>query len=99
VIETEQFLAKTASLEVRLTEAQKALFQHAADLIGQSLAEFVVSSVQEVACRTVREHQVLTLNGRDRQVFVDALLKPMPPNKRLRHAAKRYRSEVRGVTY
>ena len=52
----------------------------------------VVSSAQEVAARTVREQEVLTLSARDRQVFVKALLKPKPPGKRLRNAAKRYKS-------
>jgi uncharacterized protein (DUF1778 family) len=90
--ETTLIAAKTARLEARLTDEQKALFQHAADLIGRSLTEFVVSSAQEVAARTVREHAVLTLSGHDRQIFVEALLKPTPPNKRLRQAARRYRS-------
>ena len=91
MIEATQLAAKTARLEARLTDAQKALFQHAADLTGRSLTEFVVSSAQEVAARTVREHEVLTLSGLDRQVFVDALLKPISPNKRLRQAARRYK--------
>jgi uncharacterized protein (DUF1778 family) len=90
--ETTHIASKTARLEARITDEQKALFQHAADLTGRSLTEFVVSSAQEVAARAVREHEVLTLSGRDRQVFVDALLKPNPPNKRLRQAARRYRS-------
>jgi uncharacterized protein (DUF1778 family) len=92
MIEATQLPTKTARLEARLTHAQKALFQHAADLTGRSLTEFVVSSAQEVAARTVREHEVLTLSGLDRQVFLDALLKPVSPNKRLRQAARRYES-------
>ena len=91
MIKTTQVAAKTARLEARLTGAQKALLQHAADLTGRSLTEFVVSSAQEVAARTVREHEVLTLSRRDWQVFVDALLKPFSPNKRLRLAARRYK--------
>jgi uncharacterized protein (DUF1778 family) len=83
--------SKTARLEARLTGELKALLQHAADLSGRSLTEFVISSAQEVASRTVREHEVLTLSGRDRQVFVNALLKPVSPNKRLRQAARRYK--------
>jgi uncharacterized protein (DUF1778 family) len=90
--EPTQIAAKTARLETRLRDEQKALFQHAADLTGRSLTEFVVSSAQEVAARTVREHDVLMLSGRDRQVFVEALLKPNPPNKRVRQAARRYKS-------
>lgn len=91
MIEVRELAGKTARLEARLTERQKALFQHAADLTGRSLTEFVVSSAQEVAARTVREHEVLTLSGLDRQVFVNALLKPIAPNKRLRQAAGRYK--------
>lgn len=83
---------KTARLEARLTDEQKALLQHAADLTGRSLTEFVVSSAQEVAARTVREHEVLTLSGSDRLVFVESLLKPNSSNKRLRRAARRYKS-------
>jgi uncharacterized protein (DUF1778 family) len=90
--ETTDIGAKTARLEARITNEQKALFQHAADLTGRSLTEFVVSCAQEVATRAVREHEVLALSGRDRRVFVDALLKPNPPNKRLRQAARRYRN-------
>ncbi len=90
--ETTHVGGKTARLEARLTDEQKALFQYAADLTGRSLTEFVMSSAQEVAARTVREHAVLKLSGRDRQVFVEALLKPNPPNKRLRQAAGRYKT-------
>jgi len=90
--EAAEISTKTARLEARITDEQKALFQHAADLTGRSLTEFVVSSAQEVAARTVREHEVLTLSGRDRDVFVDALLKPTSPNRRLRQATRRYKS-------
>jgi uncharacterized protein (DUF1778 family) len=91
-----QIAAKRARLEARLTDEQKELLQHAADLTGRSLTEFVVSSAQEVAARTVREHEVLALSGRDRKVFLDALLKPSLPSKRLRKAASRYR-KITGI--
>ena len=90
--ETLHVATKSARLEARLSDEQKALFQHAADLSGRTLTEFVVSSAHEVAARTVREHEVLTLSGQDRQVFVNALLRPARPNKRLRQAARRYKS-------
>jgi uncharacterized protein (DUF1778 family) len=91
-----QISAKRARLEARLTEKQKALFQHPADLTGRSLTDFVISSAHEVASRTVREHEVLTLRGRDRQVFINALLKPMSPNRRLRQAVGRYK-KISGI--
>jgi uncharacterized protein (DUF1778 family) len=82
---------KTARLETRLTAEQKALFQRAADLTGRSLTDFILTSAQEVAARTVREYDVLTLSGRDRELFVNALLRPAAPNWRLRQAAGRYK--------
>lgn len=89
--EVAQPTARTARLEARVTDDQKALFQHAADLTGRSLTDFVVSSAQEIAARTVREREVLALSGLDRKVFLDALLNPPPPSKRLRQAASRYK--------
>lgn len=82
---------KTARLETRVTTEQKALFQRAADLTGRSLTDFILSSAREVAARTVREHDVLTLSRRDREVFVRALLRPPAPSRRLRQAASRYK--------
>lgn len=52
----------------------------------------IVSSAQEAAAHTIWEQEVLTLSARDRQVFVNALLKTKLPGKRLRKAAKRYKS-------
>jgi uncharacterized protein (DUF1778 family) len=83
--------AKTARIETRVTEEQKALFQRAADLTGRSLTDFILSSAQEIAVRTVREQDVLTLSGQDRECFLNALLQPSAPNRRLREAGSRYK--------
>ena len=82
---------KNARLETRVTAEQKRLFQRAADLTGRSLTDFILTSAQEVAARTVREHDVLTVSGRDRELFVSALLQPPASSRRLRQAAGRYR--------
>ena len=82
---------KTARLETRVAAEQKKLFQRAADLTGRSLTDFILNSAQEVAARTIREHDVLTVSGRDREHFVSALLQPPAPSRRLRQAAGRYK--------
>lgn len=87
-------LGKTARLEARITQEQKKLFLKAAAITGRSLTDFLVSSAQETAARTVREQEVLTLSRRDREVFVSALLKPPAPAKRLREAARRHKRMV-----
>ena len=91
---TDHAPAKTARLEARITADQKALFQKAAMLSGRSLTDFVVGSIQEIATRTVREHEATTLSARDREAFVAALLKAPAAGKRLAKAAKTYRRAI-----
>jgi uncharacterized protein (DUF1778 family) len=82
---------KTERFEARITSEQKELFSRAAALKGRKVSDFVIASAYETAAETVREHEVLTLNGRDRKVFVDALLNPKGPGPRLRQAARRFK--------
>ena len=83
-------------LEARISREQKQLFQRAADLQGRSLTDFVVSSAQEAAVRTIGEMQIIRLNAEDSRAFAEALLNPREPTKRLRAAARRYREFIGG---
>ena len=65
-------LLKNARLEARISQDQKAKFQYAADLSGRNLTEFVVNSVQEIADRTIREHEGMRLSRKDSEDFVAA---------------------------
>ena len=86
--------ARTARLEARITPEQKDLFLRAAALTGRSLSDFVIACAYETAARTVREHEAMTLDARDRQVFVAALLKAPAPGARLRRATQRYKKQT-----
>jgi len=88
--------SRSERLEARITPEQKALLSRAAELRGRSLTDFVVSSAQEAARETIREHERLTLSERDRQAFVAALLEDAEPGERLRRAADRYRRRSGG---
>ncbi len=83
--------ARSQRLEARVTPEQKKRLQQAADLQGQTVTAFVVSSAQEAAARTIQEHTIMTLSERDREVFVSALLTPTVPIGRLAKAARRYK--------
>lgn len=85
---------KPARLGARITDHQKALFERAAALSGRSVTDFVVSTAEEAAARTVREHEIMTLSARDSEAFIAALLNPPEPGPRLRKAAQRYRAAV-----
>lgn len=85
--------SKSARFEARITEDQKAVFQRAAVLGGhRSLTEFVIQSAQEKADTLIRDHDVLNLTTKDQRIFVDALLKPPAPNKKLKRAAQHYKN-------
>lgn len=82
--------AKSERLEARVTRQQKQLFQHAAQLRGVSLTDFLVTSAQDIAEATIREHSVITLTARDSIAFAEALLNPREPNAALRNAFARH---------
>ena len=86
---------KSARLEARVTPEQKALFQKAAAILGRSLTDFVVSSAYDLATRTVREHEILTLRARDSRAFVASLLEAPEAGPRLREAVHRYKKTAR----
>ena len=79
-------------LEARITADQKALIQRAADLEGRSVTDYVVSSLQDAARRTVEAHDVTVLSAAESRAFVDALLDPPPVNDRLRESVRRHRA-------
>jgi len=81
-------------LEARITAQQKHLLQRAAELCGRSLTDFVVSSAQEAALKTLEQHTVVALGARDQRTFVEALLRPPAPNVRLRAAWRRYKKRA-----
>jgi uncharacterized protein (DUF1778 family) len=82
----------TERFDTHLSAADKQLFARAAELTGQSLKEFVLGSAREAARRAIERYEVMALTDpRDQAAFVDALLKPPAPNRRLRQAIQRYR--------
>ena len=85
---------KMARLEARISQQQKQLFQRAAALDGRSLTDFVVSSLQEAALRTIQEHDLIALSRSDQETFARALLSPPAPNRPLRQAAQAYREKT-----
>ena len=83
-------------LEARITADQKALIQRAAELEGRSVTDYVVSSVQDAAKRTVEAHDVMVLSAAQSRAFVDALLDPPPVGERLRDSVRRHRAVTGG---
>ncbi len=81
---------KEERLEARLSQQQKTLIQRAADLVGRSLTDFVISSSQQAANKVIREHEIITLTSQESKRFVNTILNPTKPNAALKKAAKKY---------
>jgi uncharacterized protein (DUF1778 family) len=81
-------------LEARIPREQKMLFQHAAELQGVTLTDFVIDALKEAAMKTVEDHTVIRLAAEERETFLHALLNPPRPNQALREGAQRYRRMV-----
>ena len=86
--------SKLERLEARLTREQKELLQQAAELEGRTLTDFVVSSAQAAALRTIQEHTLISLTKRESEDFVEVLLNPPEPGAALLAAAQRYKQST-----
>lgn len=86
---------KAARLEARISRAQKRILERAAELTGNTLTGFVVTSAQQAAAAVLRDSRQLRLRDADGDVFVNALLKPPAPNPAARAAARRFRQRRR----
>ncbi len=83
--------SKAVRLEARLSYDQKELIQHAADLLGRSLTDFIIAASQEAANKVIHDYEILMLNANASAQFAKLLLNPAKPNAALRKAAKKYR--------
>ena len=87
---------KSQRFVARVTEADKRVFERAAQLEGHSMATFVIAHAREAAERIVARHEVIRLNAADSRRFVEALLAPpRPPTPALLEAMRAYRKMVK----
>ena len=86
--------AHSTRLDVRLAGEHKKLIRQAAELLGQTVSSFTVSTLVQEAQQVVERFSSLQLSDRDRDIFLDALDNPPEPNERLRRAAKAHAKGV-----
>ncbi len=81
-------------LDARVTREEKEMIETAASLTGTSASDFIRIATRQAALNTIREHEILTLNGEARRVFVEALLNPPKPTENAIVAALRLKEEI-----
>jgi uncharacterized protein (DUF1778 family) len=88
---------KIERIEARIHSEQRRRIERAAALKGTSISDFMVSSADETAKRTIEEHESWTLSGRDREIFVNALLHPPAPNQAMKAAFRSHKKRVQSA--
>jgi uncharacterized protein (DUF1778 family) len=81
-------------IDFRLEPEHKALIERAAAYRGESMTGYAISTLVREAQRVVREHEVVTLSGRDRDRFLELLDNPPEPTEALRRAARRHQALI-----
>lgn len=71
-------LDRSARMDVRLAASQRAEYEHAAALKGQSLTQWITGHLDECARRDIESATVTTLPADRFDAFVEALEVPMP---------------------
>jgi uncharacterized protein (DUF1778 family) len=85
-----------ARINVRLPRELKRTIEESASALGQTVSEFVISTVVREARQVLQDAQVTRLSRRDRDRFLAALdAVDVKPNAALKAAARRY-GKLRG---
>ena len=85
---------RTARIEARIAPEVLAVVKRAAEILGRSVSDFVVSTAQEAAHRTIEETQIIRLSVDDQRTFAEAILNPPPLTPAMERAIERYRKVI-----
>ncbi|MBU6238635.1 MAG: DUF1778 domain-containing protein [Planctomycetes bacterium] len=84
-----------ARINFRLSSELKKTIEDAAAELGQSVSDFAVATLVQVARRVLHDQQQTRLSDRDRNRFVAMLDdESSKPNAALQKAARRYKKQV-----
>ena len=86
--------AKQECMHIRLDTHSKQKLERAAAYAHKSLSEFVLGQALHAADEVIHEHETLTLNEADWEVFLDALENPPKPNTKLKQAFAEHKKRV-----
>lgn len=85
---------KQERMHIRLDAVSKQKLERAAAYVHKNLSEFVLGQTLNAADEVIHQHETLTLNQADWEVFLDALENPPQPNTRLKDAFAEHKKRV-----
>lgn len=77
---------KTERFEAHVEPEVRSIIVEAAEIAGQSVSEFIVSSAKDRAEKLLRRQTIIRLTAEDQARFADAILNPPPPNEAMEQA-------------
>ena len=86
---------KQERMHIRLDALSKLKLERAAAYANKSLSEFVLGQALHAADEVIQDHETLTLNEADWEVFLDALENPPKPSTKLKRAFAERKKRVR----
>lgn len=86
---------KQERMHIRLDALSKQKLERAAAYAHKSLSEFVLGPALNAADEVIHDHEILTLNEADWEVFLDALENPPKPGTKLKRAFTEHKKRVR----
>jgi uncharacterized protein (DUF1778 family) len=91
----ESQISKDERIELRVSSADKRIFQRAQKLSGdKSFSSFIVRIVKKQAEEILAKNDRILISERDREVFFDAVFGDKKPNTELSEAAERFKSKT-----
>ncbi len=82
-------MARTARVEARVNPETQMLLRRAAELLGSTMTDFVVSAAREAAMETIAVMETMRLSRQSQEMFVEHLLNPPEPAPALERVAQR----------
>ena len=92
---TETNNSEIARLNFRLPSEAKEKIERAAVVSGLTVTDFAIHALVNSAEDVLERHHVTRLSNRDRDVFLQMLDNPPPPNEALKKAANRYKQTIK----
>ena len=86
--------AENTRINLRLKYNAKQMLERAAGLEGQTTSKFVLNSALASAEKTIQKHEVMNLNARDSEAFLNALATPVRFNSKLAAAFEEHDRRV-----
>lgn len=89
--------AKQENINLCLRQNAKQKIGHASKFNGKKGGQLLRSNALPSAEKTNHEHGVITLNKKDSEAFVNALVNPVPYNNALKKALKKHDKLVKSL--